>query len=88
MTLDTQQETILYFATENDVNGNPRRIYCAFDQCGQLTNGWDEGYEGYAAVPLHLQDKASKLSKIEIDAKTYRSFLKKVKQIAALNKKI
>lgn len=49
--------TIIRLNACNDNNGNPRRVFVAFNGC-DIVGAWDEGYRGYNAVPEHLRDMA------------------------------
>lgn len=44
--------TVLLFRATNDRNGNPCRVFCAFDRFGQLVGSWDEGIAGTMPCPL------------------------------------
>jgi hypothetical protein len=42
--------TVTHLCANNDVNGNPRRVYVVTDHEGAFVEALDEGYEGEAAV--------------------------------------
>lgn len=68
--------TVLLFRATNDRNGNPCRVFCAFDRFGQLVGSWDEGYSGHHAVPPELRSIAANCHAIAVSQATYRSLLK------------
>ena len=63
VTLQQAQEGLAHLATvirlsaPNDRDGNPRRVYVAMVG-GCFVGAWDEGYDGYRAIPSFLADKA------------------------------
>lgn len=74
--------TVLLFRATNDRNGNPCRVFCAFDRFGQLVGAWDEGYSGHHAVPPELRPIAANCHAIAVSQATYRSLLKQGQQAA------
>jgi len=72
--------TVLLFRATNDRNGNPCRVFCAFDRFGQLVGSWDEGYSGHHAVPPELRTIAANCHAIAVSQATYRSLLKQGQQ--------
>ena len=66
---------ILRFNAGNDGKGNPRRLYVEV-AAGQVSRVWDEGYDGYLAVPEPLQNAAKNCATLAITAGQYRSLLK------------
>ena len=56
----------------NDTNGNPRRCYVVYDDNGGVLDVIDEGYSG---LPKALRNIAH-LPDIEVEAKTYREWVK------------
>ena len=66
---------LLRFNAGNDTNGNPRRIFAEIAS-GQVSRVWDEGYEGYLAVPSPLQDAAKSCTTLAITPRQYRDLLK------------
>ena len=74
--------TVLLFRATNDRNGNPCRVFCAFDRFGQLVGSWDEGYSGHHAVPPELRPIAANCHAIAVSQATYRSLLKQGQQAA------
>ena len=49
---------IVHFCANNDLNGNPRRLYALTDEEGLILASWDEGYRGFQAVPGPWRDAA------------------------------
>jgi len=67
--------TVVLFRAANDRNGNPCRVFAAFDRFGQLVGAWDEGYSGHHAVPPELRPIAANCHAIAVSQATYRSIL-------------
>ena len=62
---------VLHLCAENDVNGNPRRLFATVHETGSYFDKvWDEGYEG-KPEELRGQDAL----KINITTKEYKSIL-------------
>ena len=65
---------IVYVCAENDINGNPQRLYYDIKN----NKSYDEGYMGYHAVPEHLRKYAYEAEyncKIKITAELYQELL-------------
>ena len=77
--------SVVLFKAANDRNGNPRRVFCAFDQFGQLVGAWDEGYSGHHAVPPELRNSAAVCHAVAVSQSTYRSLLKQGQQAARMS---
>jgi len=75
-------DTVLRFKATNDRNGNPCRVFAAFDCFGQLVGAWDEGYAGHHAVPPELRTIAANCHAISVSQATYRALLKEGAQAA------
>jgi len=63
---------ILRLAAPNDGNGNPRRVFVAFD--GSVVGAWDEGYLGSDAIPEALRGSYGGIT-IEVTPREYRRYL-------------
>lgn len=70
-----QMTEILRFNAGNDRDGNPRRLYAEI-AAGQVSRVWDEGYDGYNAVPPELRTAAANCGTVPITPKGYRDLLK------------
>ena len=72
-------DTILRLCAPNDRNGNPRRVYVAFalddNHFAIAVNAWDEGYEGWGAVPAQYRERAQRCLSISVPAAEYKRFL-------------
>lgn len=66
---------ILHLCTNNDNNGNPRRVFIHI-RGNAVIEAWDEGYKGHHAVPEFLWQDASQSIRIEITPKEYKRILK------------
>ncbi len=77
--------SVVLFKATNDRNGNPCRVFCAFDQFGQLVGAWDEGYSGHHAVPPELRNAAAVCHAVAVSQSTYRSLLKQGQQAARMS---
>lgn len=77
--------TVLLFRAANDRNGNPCRVFAAFDEFGQLVGAWDEGYAGHHAVPPELRNIAAVCHAVTVSQSTYRSILKQGQQAARMS---
>ena len=73
-------QTVILFTAANDRNGNPCRVYAAFDQLGQLVGAWDEGYVGHHAVPVSLRPVAHQCYAVPVSQATYRAILRQGQQ--------
>ena len=65
---------IVYVCAENDVNGNPQRLY--YDT--SKNKSYDEGYAGFHAVPEHLRKDAYEAEfncKLKVTAELYQELL-------------
>jgi len=65
---------IVYVCAENDVNGNPQRLYYDISK----NKSYDEGYAGFHAVPEHLRKHASEAEfnfKLKVTAEFYQELL-------------
>jgi hypothetical protein len=67
--------TIHHFCAQNDVNGNPRRVYVLENQYGMVA-AWDEGYLGDHAVPGMWRKEAYDAEHVNVSVRDYRKFLK------------
>ena len=67
---------VLHYCASNDYNGNPRRCYVLVDNEGNKLAAWDEGYEGYNAVPNELRDAAYNADRIKCSVTFYRKMLR------------
>ena len=67
-------KTIIRLNAGNDTNGNPRRVYVAFDGC-DIVGAWDEGYSGYNAVPEALRPLARQAATLATTATERRELL-------------
>lgn len=63
---------IQHLCTDNDRNGNPRRLYVLADnETGEPISAWDEGYLGYEAVPGPWRSAAYAADREEISITKY-----------------
>ena len=67
--------SIQHFCAQNDINGNPRRIYVASFE-GEQVAAWDEGYLGSDAVPGSLRRMAYESERIGCTVKQYNQLKK------------
>jgi hypothetical protein len=71
---------MLHVCAPNDTNGNPRRVYVHIvnDKVrGSIVAGaWDEGYEGYKAVPEAYRTMASYSHSVKVSPTEYRAYVK------------
>lgn len=65
---------MLHLTTNNDTNGNPRRVYVAIGPHGALEGAWDEGYSGREAVPASYRSHVHEAVSIEITPAEYRKW--------------
>lgn len=66
---------IIHACADNDVNGNPQRLYLLTDESGLILASWDEGYLGHHAVPGPWRKDAYNAERTEISADSYRWIL-------------
>lgn len=59
--------TIVHLCAPSDRNGNPNRCYVAFAGSA-LRGAWDEGFDGFNAVPPELRQLALSAPRIEVAA--------------------
>lgn len=65
---------VVHVCAENDINGNPQRLY--YDT--EKNKAYDEGYSGHHAVPKHLRDDAASAEfsfRLNVSADTYSEML-------------
>jgi len=65
---------IVHVCAENDINGNPQRLYYDINE----HKSYDEGYAGFAAAPKHLRKDASEAEfnfKLKVTAEFYEELL-------------
>jgi hypothetical protein len=71
---------MLHVCAPNYTNGNPRRVYVHIvnDKVrGSIVTGaWDEGYDGYKAVPETYWVEASFAHRINVSPTVYWAFVK------------
>jgi hypothetical protein len=75
-------ETLILFKAANDRNGNPCRVFVAFNHLGQIVGAWDEGYRGRHAIPLELRKAAAVCDSVVVSHSVYKSLLKQGQQAA------
>jgi hypothetical protein len=68
---------IIHYCAENDINGNPQRVYVMIDDGEQIAQ-WDEGYYGFHAVPGPWRDDAYRAERIKISVKEYKRILRQI----------
>jgi hypothetical protein len=61
---------------KNDYNGNPQRLYVMSDDEGKFIAAWDEGYEGYNAVPESLRNEAHLAQRFNVSVTKYKKLLR------------
>jgi len=65
---------IVHVCAENDINGNPQRLYYDINK----NKSYDEGYAGFHAVPEHLRKEACEAEfnfKLKVTADFYEELL-------------
>lgn len=45
----TMKNYVLHLAAENDINGNPKRVFVVYDDTGNIVETINEGYIGASA---------------------------------------
>lgn len=63
---------IMHLCAPNSVNGNAQRLYAAIGPLGGILAVWDEGCEGYNAVPPTLRDAAYLAQREPISVSSYK----------------
>lgn len=75
--LDALQDCcLLYFVTQNDFDGNPRRLWALYSPAGEILAAYPEGYSGTHAVPVAIRKKTSTCSQFETTPAEYRRILR------------
>lgn len=75
--LDALQDCcLLYFVTQNDSDGNPRRLWALYSPAGEILAAYPEGYSGTHAVPESIREKTSTCSQFETTPAEYRRILR------------
>ena len=69
---------LIYLATTNDTNGNPRRAWFELNDFGRATGVWHEGYRGSDALPKRLQNTRLSTPRINVQPSEFRSWVKSV----------
>ena len=76
----TQPATIMYpilhMCAKNDYYGNPQRLYVMSDDEGKFIQCWDEGYNGYHAVPEELRNEAYLAQRVNVSVTKYKQLLR------------
>ncbi len=67
-------KTVIRLNAGNDMKGNPRRVYVAFDGC-DIAGAWNEGYAGFNAVPQELRKLAMEAATLATTATERRELL-------------
>ena len=68
--------TIFHYCANNDVNGNPQRLYALIDDNEDILAVWDEGYLGSDAVPGNFRDAAYDSIRKDISVRKYKKLLR------------
>lgn len=72
-------DRITHLCANNDVNGNPRRLYALSEEGNQdFIAVWDEGYYGSDAVPGELRRAAYESKRVDISVRLYNKLLRTV----------
>ena len=67
---------ILHMCANNDYYGNPQRLYVMSNDDGLFVKCWDEGYEGYNAVPEELRKEAYLAQRVNVSVTKYKQLLR------------
>jgi hypothetical protein len=67
---------LLHLCANNDYNGNPQRLYVMSDDEGKFIAAWDEGYNGYNAVPEPLRNEAHMSQRFDVSVTKYKNLLR------------
>jgi hypothetical protein len=67
---------ILHMCAKNDYYGNPQRLYVMSDEDGKFIQCWDEGYNGYHAVPEELRNDAYLAQRVNVSVTKYKQLLR------------
>jgi hypothetical protein len=67
---------ILHMCAKNDYYGNPQRLYVMSDEDGKFIQCWDEGYNGYHAVPEELRNEAYLAQRVNVSVTKYKQLLR------------
>ena len=67
---------ILHMCAKNDYYGNPQRLYVMSDDEGKFIQCWDEGYNGYHAVPEELRNEAYLAQRVNVSVTKYKQLLR------------
>jgi hypothetical protein len=69
-------KTVIRYKANNDVNGNPRRVYAIYED-GVLVESYNEGYRGWGAVPEEYRDMASMAETVDVSVSEYNRILRR-----------
>lgn len=61
----------------NDRNGNPRRVFVALGDQGEIVGAWNEGYHGTDAVPEELRPMARLAPTFRTTPGEYRALVRR-----------
>jgi len=70
--------SIKHLCANNDINGNPRRVYALIDEDGCYLAAWDEGYLGHHAVPGEWRRQAYEAERQSVSVKDYNRILREL----------
>jgi hypothetical protein len=77
-TLSNVMYPILHLCAKNDYYGNPQRLYVMSNNDGLFVKCWDEGYNGYHAVPEELRNEAYLAQRLDISEAKYNTLKRKL----------
>lgn len=78
------KKIVLHLRTNNDTNGNPRRLFLVFDPTtGGVLHGYDEGYSGRSVFKADYPDTVE-LGTFDIVPGEYRNIKKQLSQAGKL----
>jgi 3-dehydroquinate dehydratase len=80
--------TALHLCADNDVNGNPRRVFVVMNHEGRFVEAIDEGYEGdgalykrwpwfHSSVALRHDIKPAYTQRLDVEVSEYRRQLRR-----------
>ena len=76
---------LIYLATKNDTNGNPRRAWFELNDFGRATGVWHEGYVGSNALPQRLQQARLSAPPINVQPSEFKNWVKSVDPVMQVN---
>lgn len=72
----------LHFCARNDVNGNPQRVYVAYNSRSQVVAITDEGYDGKPKWLSEMNARQVWEVRVDVSVTEYRKWIKRAQEFS------